>query len=84
MGIKGARMIHLGWTIPGRLNKLKFFFGVSTVMLGFAFIRYFDRWVYFPFFPNILDSVAMWSVAVILLYDVVKDSWRQSVHKAIK
>jgi hypothetical protein len=54
------------------IDGFRFFLGVLAVCLSLGFIRYFDQWVYFPFFPNILDSTIMALVGFVLLYDVVK------------
>jgi hypothetical protein len=40
--------------------------------LALGFLRYFDQWVYFPLFPNILDSATMAFIGIFLLWDVLK------------
>jgi hypothetical protein len=40
--------------------------------LGFA--RYFDRWVYFPAFPNIFDSLGISLTGIYLLYVALSKS----------
>jgi len=40
--------------------------------LSVAFLRYFNQWVYFPWFPNIIDSATMASIGFVLCYDVVR------------
>jgi len=47
---------------------LGFVLGVSAFAWGAGFARYFDRWVFFPAFPNILDTIGMSLVGVYLLY----------------
>ena len=41
------------------LNPVKFFLGVASIAWALGFIRYFNHWVYFPIFPNILDSLCV-------------------------
>jgi hypothetical protein len=54
------------------LDPLRFFLGIVAIGLSFAFLRYFDHWVYFPWFPNVLDSATMAAVGFVLLYDVTR------------
>ncbi|MGD0396013.1 MAG: hypothetical protein ABSB26_03780 [Nitrososphaerales archaeon] len=58
---------------PPRLNSIKFFLGFLAIGLAIGFLRYFGRWVYFPWFPNVLDSVAMGAIGAYLLYEVVAE-----------
>lgn len=55
------------------LNPIKFFLGTLSVGLAIAFPHYFDRWVFFPLFPNVLDALTMFGVGLLLLYEVVLD-----------
>lgn len=47
---------------------LPFFLGVCAIAWAIGFVRYFDHWVFFSAFPNILDSLGMSLVGVYLLY----------------
>jgi hypothetical protein len=60
------------------IDPLRFFLGFLAVGLSIAFLRYFDQWVYFPWFPNVLDSATMAIIGFVLLYDVVKKVQRQN------
>jgi hypothetical protein len=60
------------------IDPLRFLLGGLAIGLSLAFFRYFDQWVYFPWFPNILDSATMAIVGLVLLYDVVKKVQRQN------
>lgn len=53
-------------------NPVKFFLGILAICWALAFVKYLGHWVYFPVFPNILDSVGMALVGVYLLYDCAK------------
>jgi hypothetical protein len=37
-------------------SPLKFFLGGCAMALGVGFAKEFDKIIYFPFFPNILDA----------------------------
>ena len=50
------------------LNPFKYFLGVLAIGLAIAFPRYWNHWVYFPSFPNALDSMSMALVGTYLLY----------------
>jgi hypothetical protein len=52
----------------------KFVLGICSLLWALAFVRYFDHWVYFPAFPNILDSLGMGAIGLYLLYDTLKES----------
>jgi len=54
------------------IDPFRFFLGSLAVALALGFTRYFDHWVYFPWFPNALDSITMLSVGAVLLWDVVR------------
>jgi hypothetical protein len=54
------------------MDPLRFFLGSLAVALALGFPLYFGHWVYFAWFPNILDTVTMASVGVVLLWDVVR------------
>jgi len=54
------------------LDPVRFFLGSLALGLAFGFIRYFDHWVYFPMFPNIIDSATMALLGVVLLWDVAR------------
>ena len=49
-------------------SPLAFVLGVSAFAWAFGFSRYFDHWIYFPAFPNALDSLGMSIVGFYLLY----------------
>ena len=53
------------------MDPFRFFLGSMAVALAFGFPRYFGHWVFFPWFPNILDSAMMALVGIVLLSDVV-------------
>jgi hypothetical protein len=57
-------------------NPLAFFLGVSAFAWAIGFARYFDHWVFFSAFPNILDSVGMSLIGVYLLYQALRKSRR--------
>jgi hypothetical protein len=63
------------------IDGFRFFLGVLAVCLSIGFLRYFNQWVYFPFFPNVLDSTIMAIVGFVLLYDVVNKVRRANVSK---
>jgi len=50
---------------------LAFFLGVCAFAWAIGFARYFDHWVYFSAFPNILDSLGMSLVGVYLLSEAL-------------
>jgi hypothetical protein len=52
--------------------------GIVALGLSLGFLRYFDQWVYFPWFPNILDSATMALVGSVLLYDVIRTVRKQA------
>ncbi|HYB07593.1 MAG TPA: hypothetical protein VEB87_05515 [Nitrososphaerales archaeon] len=54
------------------IDPIRFFLGFLAVGLALGFLRYFDQWVYFPLFPNILDSATMAFIGIFLLWDVLK------------
>ena len=54
------------------IDPFRFFLGSLAVALAFGFPRYFDHWVYFPLFPNVLDPMTMALVGAVLLWDVVR------------
>ena len=60
------------------LNPVKFFLAACALALAGAFPRYFDHWVYFPFFPNILDSALMGVIGLYLFYDALRRPHRNS------
>ena len=35
------------------------FLGVCIIAEGLGFMKFFNHWVYFPFFPNVLDSLVL-------------------------
>ncbi|MGD0396808.1 MAG: hypothetical protein ABSB26_07895 [Nitrososphaerales archaeon] len=47
---------------------LPFVLGISAFAWAIGFSRYFDHWVLFPTFPNILDSLGISLVGAYLLY----------------
>ncbi len=57
-------------------DPIRFFFGVSAIAWAVGFARYFDHWVYFPVFPNILDSLGLAFIGVFLLYETWRDRKR--------
>ena len=54
------------------IDPIRFFLGSLAVALAFGFPRYFDHWVYFPWFPNVLDSMIMAFIGAVLLWDVIR------------
>jgi len=59
------------------IDPIRFFLGSLAVALAFGFPRYFGRWVYFPWFPNVLDSATMATVGAVLLWDVARSVRKQ-------
>ncbi len=55
---------------------LAFVLGISAFAWAIGFSRYFDHWVLFPAFPNILDSLGMSLVGAYLLYQALGKSHR--------
>ncbi len=53
-------------------RKTEFFMGGLAIGLAFGFVRYFDRLVYFPLFPNILDSLLMLTIGVYLIVNSIR------------
>ncbi|MGP8056657.1 MAG: hypothetical protein ACLP9K_03530 [Nitrososphaerales archaeon] len=53
---------------------LAFVLGISAFAWAIGFARYFDHWVFFSAFPNILDSLGMSLVGVYLLYQALGKS----------
>ena len=56
---------------------MKFFLGMLAAGLAVAFPRYWNHWVYFPAFPNVLDSLAMALVGGYLLFECIKEAQRR-------
>lgn len=54
------------------LDPLRFFLGVSAFAWAVGFIRYFGAWVYFPWFPNVLDSIGMGLIGAFLFYEALQ------------
>jgi hypothetical protein len=54
------------------IDPIRFFLGGLAIGLAFGFPRYFGHWVYFPYFPNVLDSATMAIIGAFLLYDVLR------------
>jgi len=50
---------------------LAFVLGISAFAWAIGFARYFDHWVFFSAFPNILDSLGMSLVGTYLLYEAL-------------
>ena len=65
-------------TLLNGIDPIRFFLGSLAVGLSVAFPRYFDQWVYFPTFPNVLDSITMALIGMLLMYDVLKKVRRQN------
>ena len=55
------------------INKARFFFGVLSVMWGLAFLRYIGSWVFFPWFPNVLDVIGMVAVGGFIFFELITD-----------
>lgn len=55
-------------------NPLKFFLGGCAFGIAFGFVRYFNHWVYFDAFPNILDSIVMSLIGSYLVYESLRRS----------
>lgn len=55
-------------------SPLAFVLGISALAWAIGFARYFGHWVFFPAFPNILDSLGMSLVGVYLLYEALGKS----------
>ncbi len=53
---------------------LAFVLGISALAWAIGFVRYFDHWVLFPAFPNILDSLGISLVGAYLLYQALGKS----------
>jgi hypothetical protein len=57
-------------------SPLAFVLGISAFAWAIGFARYFGHWVFFPAFPNILDSLGISLVGVYLLYVALGKSAR--------
>jgi len=58
-------------------NLLLTIFLAGTIGMALKFITYFDHWVYFPSFPNVLDSTFLiLSVIYIAAYIIHKNRRR--------
>jgi hypothetical protein len=68
---RGTKLV-LSKSLINGIDPIRFFLGFLAIGLSVAFPRYFDQWVYFPWFPNIFDSATMAIVGFVLLYDVVR------------
>lgn len=55
---------------------MAFVLGISAFAWAIGFARYFDHWVFFSAFPNILDSVGMSLVGTYLLYEALGKNHR--------
>jgi hypothetical protein len=55
-------------------NPMAFFLSGIAFAWAIGFARYFDHWVFFPAFPNILDSLGLSVVGVYLLYKALGKS----------
>jgi len=53
-------------------HKPQFFLGGLAIGLAVGFSRYFDRFVFFPLFPNILDAATMAVIGVYLIKISIK------------
>ncbi|MGD0478423.1 MAG: hypothetical protein ABSB29_09705 [Nitrososphaerales archaeon] len=53
---------------------LAFVLGISAFAWAIGFARYFDHWVFFSAFPNILDSFGMSLIGIYLLYEALGKS----------
>ena len=57
---------------------IPFFLGACAFAWAFGFIRYFDHWVFFSTFPNVLDSLGMSLVGVYLFFLALQKGHDQS------
>ena len=55
-------------------NPLAFLLSGIAFAWAIGFARYFDRWVFFPIFPNVLDSLGLSVVGAYLLYKALDKS----------
>jgi len=55
-------------------NPLAFILSGIAFAWAIGFTRYFDHWVFFPTFPNILDSLGLSMIGVYLLYKALAKS----------
>lgn len=53
-------------------SALKFFLGGCAFGFAFGSMRYFDQWLHFPAFPNVLDSIGMALIGTCLMYESLK------------
>ena len=53
---------------------LAFVLAICAFAWALGFARYFDHWVYFPAFPNILDSLGISLIGIYLLYVAMNKS----------
>ncbi len=53
-------------------RKLQFFLGGLAIGLAVGFARYFDHWVYFPAFPNIVDTLIMGIIGAYLIKQSIR------------
>jgi hypothetical protein len=64
----------IGLKLLWGLSSLRYFLGMLAVGLAVAFPRYWNHWVYFPAFPNVLDSAVMALIGSYLLYECVREA----------
>jgi hypothetical protein len=53
---------------------LAFVLGACALAWAIGFARYFDHWVFFSAFPNVLDSLGMGLAGAYLLYEALGKS----------
>ncbi len=55
--MRAGKWLKKGWTWKILLFDLSIILAVSgTVGIALKFIYYLEKWVWFPYFPNVLDS----------------------------
>jgi hypothetical protein len=55
---------------------ISFALSVVSVGIGLKFLTFLDKWVYFPFFPDIVDALVLACLGFCLLALTFIDCWK--------
>jgi hypothetical protein len=72
-GAEGMKALHKSWRLLFH-DLLLVTAVLGTVGIALKFTVYFDRWVWFPWFPNVLDSVFLLCALAVVFYE----GWRRA------
>jgi hypothetical protein len=61
------KTVHKGWTDLAK-DCLLIMFVSGTIGIALKFTVFFDKWVFFPSFPNIFDSIFLISSTIYLAW----------------